>query len=317
MHDYKYGAIAWTALRDRTWNLKDFRSECLRPIALAFLTNLTRTSRFALMPAHLALLARNDQLWRDYIDTTLGRSINPESKKYSPREFSNQEVELIRPLLEKYSGLPDSESKELIQNVGIAFVEDNLKRDNDMRESMTAVLSTIVLESWTAFEMLASDLWVAAINKGPRELASRVMMSKRWLKSDDQLTPEKVYHLEHDPRTQLGSFLLEIGRVSFSKLNYILRYYSDAFGKDVEEVFEEVEGGYIFALSAFRNALIHNAGKTDKHFVNRIARFSEFRSIVPNEVLMLDGEVVRKLHNSAIVLGWKLIGFVDDVLTPR
>ena len=76
------------------------------------------------------------------------------------------------------------------------------------------------------------------------------------------------------------------------------------------------EGGYITALAAFRNTLIHNGGKADKKFVKQVQSFAEFRSIKPKEVLVLDGEVVRKLHNSAIVLGWKVIEFVDDVLTP-
>jgi hypothetical protein len=76
------------------------------------------------------------------------------------------------------------------------------------------------------------------------------------------------------------------------------------------------EGGYITALAAFRNTLIHNAGKADKRFIKQVQSFAEFRSIKPKDVLVLDGEVVRKLHNSAIVLGWKLIQLVDDVLTP-
>src|SRR5712692_3449445 len=100
MHDFKYSAVAWTPLRDRRWDLKDFRSEFLRPVALAFLTNLTRTAKFALMPAHLALLAQRSQLWTDYIDQRLGRSIDPESKEYSPA-ITQEEIDLARPLVEK------------------------------------------------------------------------------------------------------------------------------------------------------------------------------------------------------------------------
>src|SRR5205809_8125374 len=116
MRDFKYKAIAWTLLRDRGWNLNEFASECLRPVAAAFLANLTRTARFALMPAQLAVLARNNQLWLDYIDATFGRSISPEAK-YSPRSFSEEEIQLIRPVLEKC--LTASGVKELSDDVGI------------------------------------------------------------------------------------------------------------------------------------------------------------------------------------------------------
>lgn len=315
MDDFKYRAIAWTPLRNRGWNVKDFRSEFLRPVALAFLTNLTRTSRFALMPAHLALLAQRSQLWTDYIDQKLGRSIDPESKEYSPA-ISQEEIELAGPLIERAQSLSDAEARELIDNLGIKYIEYSLRIDRDMQESMAAVLSMIILASWTAFESVASDLWVAAVDQGPKDIRNRVMLSKNWLTPDEQITPERIHEIEYDAGRQIGSFLREVGKVSFQKLEYIRRFYSAAFGKEVNQLFEKIEGGYIFALSGFRNALVHNAGKADKRFVKAVARFEEFRSIKPKDTLVLDGEIVRKLHNSAIVLGWKLVEFVDNVLTP-
>jgi hypothetical protein len=93
-------------------------------------------------------------------------------------------------------------------------------------------------------------------------------------------------------------------------------FYSEAFGKDVKPLFDDVANGYIFALSAYRNALTHNAGRADKHFVKRVERFPELRAIAPNDRLLLDGELVKKLRRAAIFLGTKLTLFVDDILTP-
>jgi hypothetical protein len=315
MHDFKYRAIAWTPVGDRRWDLRDFRSECLHRIAVAFLTNLQRTSSFALMPAHLAWLARLDQLWTDYIDIMLGRSINPESKNYSPR-ISYEEAQVIRPFLEKFCTLSESDAKGLINNVGIAFVEHNLESDEDMRESMMAVLSTIVLESWTAFESVVSDLWVVGVDKAPKDVRLRIANSTRLLKPDDNIGAKELLDVEFDPSSNYGSSLRELGRVSFQKLDYIKRFYSIAFDHDFGKMFSEVENGYINALAAFRNALIHNAGKADKKFVKNVQSFEEFRTVKPKDTLLLDGEIVRKLHNSAIVLGWELIKFVDNVITP-
>ena len=98
------------------------------------------------MPAHLALLAQRSQLWTDYISQKLGRVINPESKEYST-DVSQEEAELARPLVEKARSQSDSELRELIDNMGIKYIEYSLTIDKDMRESMMAVLAAIVLES--------------------------------------------------------------------------------------------------------------------------------------------------------------------------
>ncbi len=58
------------------------------------------------------------------------------------------------------------------------------------------------------------------------------------------------------------------------------------------------------------------AGRADKYFTKRVERFPELRGIALNDQLLLEGELVTKLHHSAVGLGRKLIGFVDDVITP-
>jgi hypothetical protein len=163
---------------------------------------------------------------------------------------------------------------------------------------------------------MAADLWCVGVDNGPKELASRVMLSKELLRGDDQITPKTAHTIEHDVRTEPGSWLREVGRVSFQKIEYIRTYYAVAFENYVRKMFDEIGGGYIFALSAYRNALIHNAGKADKKFVKNVERFPELRSIRRDSILMLDGELVRKMRNAAIELGTSLILFVDSVLTP-
>jgi hypothetical protein len=198
--------------------------------------------------------------------------------------------------------------------LGIRYIETMLE-SRAMQWSVDAVFSAVVLESWTAFECLAGDVWVAAVDNGPKEVASRVALSKHLQKPDDQITWETVLQLEYDPRKTYGSWLREVGKVSFSKLDYIRLFYTEAFGKETQRFFDEVEGGYIFALSAYRNALTHNAGRADKHFIKRVERFPELRSIVLNDQLLLEGELVTKLHHSAVGLGRKLVEFVDSVIS--
>jgi hypothetical protein len=318
MHDYKYRALAKAPLPAWGWELNDFRTKCLRPIAEAFQWNLIRSSTFALLPSWIALEALREQLWLDYAATKSGHSINPDLFEFRLQASSQVAADEFNRLVETYRKLPDEQHRELLDSIGISYIEYRLKI-RDQRAVPTAIealLATVIIDSWAAFENLVSDLWVTAVDKGPSEVASRVSLSKQLQKPDDHITPATVHKLEHDPRTQLGSWLRETGRVSFQKLDYIRVYYGEAFGKDVRTLFDEVEGGYIVALAAFRNALIHNAGKADAQFVNQVARFPEFRSINVKDAIVLDGEIVKRLRNAGMYLGQKLIQFVDKVLTP-
>jgi len=65
-----------------------------------------------------------------------------------------------------------------------------------------------------------------------------------------------------------------------------------------------------------RNVLIHNAGKADSTFVKHAQRFPELKQYNPNDELLLDGETVKKLRDSATLPSGRLIQFIDDVLTP-
>jgi hypothetical protein len=63
--------------------------------------------------------------------------------------------------------------------------------------------------------------------------------------------------------------------VTLQKLKDIQFWYGKAFGKNASKLFDEVADGYIFAVSALRNVLIHNAGKADSTFVKHAQRFPE------------------------------------------
>src|SRR6266446_6099275 len=99
MHDLKYGILAMWALQNWGQVLKNVRSEVLNPVAGPFLANLDRTSIFCFMPAHLAQLARRDQLWTDYTTQQKGGSINPDSREY-PHGLSAEDIKIIQPFLD-------------------------------------------------------------------------------------------------------------------------------------------------------------------------------------------------------------------------
>lgn len=298
--------------------MKDFRTDYLRPIAEAFQWNLLRLSTYTTFPAWIALEALREQLWLDHANVNAGIPLNPDLFKFRSEGAAPKAAEEFNRLVEEYRHMSGIKLMDLLYGIGVSYIEHRLqvRGQQSAKLGIEALFSTVIIDSWTAFENLASDLWVVAVDKGPKEIASRAFLSKQLRTPEDQITPKTIHKLEHDLKEQPGSWLREVGKVSFQRLDDIKLFYAEVFGKDVKKLFDEVDGGYIVALSAFRNALIHNAGKADKKFLERVARFPEFRNIPTKEEFLLDGEVVARLRNAAINLGQKLIQFVDNQLTP-
>lgn len=321
MHDFKYRNLLFekSFLEGFVLDLSLPKSKALEPVTDAFFVNFKRIAAHTISPARIAWKVRRDQLLIDHamfkatgkLESTLEQfpsEGDPEWEKYD-KEFTEGAREFLA------ETTPDQNNK-LIFKYGVQYIEFLLEESKHMQDSMEALLSFIILGSWTAFESLAADLWVVAVDTGPKEIRLRLASSNKLLKSDENIDVKKLLTLEYDPSRNFGSSLRELGRVSFQKLEYIKRFYSIAFDRDFNKLFTDIEGGYIFALSAFRNALTHNAGKADANFVKQVAAFEEFRKIKPGDPLLLDGEIVRKLQNASLTLGTDLVQFVDDILSP-
>jgi hypothetical protein len=90
--------------------------------------------------------------------------------------------------------------------------------------------------------------------------------------------------------------------------------YVAAFGGAAKDAFRQIEGGYIRVLNAFRNVLAHKRGCADLKFLEEIQSFSEFNHIKEHELILLDGQAVKKMRDSAMKLGQKLIQIADTAL---
>jgi hypothetical protein len=173
----------------------------------------------------------------------------------------------------------------------------------------------VILSAWTAFECLASDLWVAGVDQGTMEIRNRVA-DHTW-KASEAIPTQGAHTWQFDSRTHYGSWLRERGKVSFLKLEYIKSNYKIAFGDDCKNLFDTVTDGYIYALSAVRNVLTHNSGIADKQFLQMAQRFTELKEITKGQLVLLDGDLVRKLSFASLELGHALIKHVDGLLSVR
>jgi len=176
--------------------------------------------------AEIGFRVRRDQLCIDYSIFKKHGLIPEPLSKFKPSPQCKAEFETQ---LNKFVNLKQEQRSELLNDWGAGYVKAMLETEPGMEVSMNALLSSTVIESWTAFETLASDLWVKAVDIGPAPLRTRLLAAHKgqWLTPDDNIGVAALGEI--DPQRKFGSSLREIGRVSFQRLEYIKRFYHIAF----------------------------------------------------------------------------------------
>ena len=318
IRDFKYrqllfGKIEWEEVLSRIAAVK---SDCLKECADAFALNLSRTGAFGAMPVQIAHMVRRDQIFFDNAIFKITGKGDIKLSDFSGEPSFEVKAEANRQMVE-YRSKPEIERTALAFTMGINYVETLIAAHPTMRDAADAIFASIVSNSWTAFESLASDLWVAGVDNGPQEISGRLALSNQLQKGEENITHKTLHSVESDFRTQHGSWLREVGKVSFQRLDHIKLYYGIAFEDRCRNLFDDTAGGYIVALAAIRNALTHKSGIADKKFVKDAQRFTELNAIKVGEPILLDGEFVQKLRIAAAELGAELIAHVDKLITPQ
>ncbi len=271
-------------------------SECIT----AFHMNLARTCQFQIMPVEMTYQGTRNAV---FTWNSLGTILNKRSftlDEMAALELTPElEAEFARQISED-SKTSHEEQVRLRLRFGTALIEGMLNENLPApMAAIDALFASIVVQSWTAFECLVGDLWVLAIDHGP----------KKWI---EQLVQSKQINKKEMPGPRWGSHLRAKRKVTFQTLPNIRRLYEAAFGELLAMEFNNVAGGHIVALSAIRNVLTHRAGLTDSTFLEQVAHFPEFSRYKVSEPVLLDGECVKRLRQASLELGLALISFVDD-----
>src|ERR1700736_6064101 len=122
--------------------------------------NSIRTSTFALMPAWIALEATREQLWFDHATVKGGGTIDPDLIAHASKGYDEKTAAEFDRLVKDYRKIPKEVMRTLITEIGIEWIERRAYNSQSVAVSINALFSTVILESWTAFECLVSDLWV-------------------------------------------------------------------------------------------------------------------------------------------------------------
>jgi hypothetical protein len=186
--------------------------------------------------------------------------------------------------------------------------------------ALEGLLSSMILGAWTAFETFAGDLWEAALNARPEELAK--LSGRRGHRSDsggEQATKDidlnRLAQNKFDVSKTMGTLLRE--RFNFQILEGIRDAYECAFGQYCENARKALFDDSLRHLSAVRNLLVHKAGKIDHKFKDDTKTSPHFADSKPDEQIKIDGTVVADLVSRAVIQSIAMLMSVDKFVGAK
>jgi hypothetical protein len=269
----------------------------LKPIAEGFFENIQRVESLIAMPLMMFSMLEVDAQFHQrstsmVFDLIRGKkpdSSDLERLDYYPKH-DPELVERTRKREEKVLAIP---------GVG-----------EPLQRAIQVLYSASVSGSWTAFECLAADLWVDALNSEALLLAQRAISSIETQEpgeiSAKQIPVGLAARHGFDLRNCLGTILRT--KFDFTSVSGIRKAYQVFAPIDdfVEKVFATPR---LAELEATRHVIVHKAGKIDTEYCRRT------KSTLPiGSVLTFDRDQSQLFCNVSVIAGTGLLAFVNDWL---
>jgi hypothetical protein len=127
-----------------------------------------------------------------------------------------------------------------------------------------AWLAAQMSATWTAFEAMAGDLWEAALNCRPEELAK--LAGKKHDAESKMISLDYIQKYKFDLSKHMGTIFAS--KYKFDSLQGIRGAYKDAFGSYIDNIIDDTA---LDALSVVRNNLVHSGGLIDDKYRRRAA----------------------------------------------
>ena len=285
-------------------------------VAESLRTNMQRLSGFSRLPVAIFNYAR--RYHHLFVQTALreigdiNESTDPAKQERLHDAFDRALEDWIiggHPVAARFPGVL------MIRDVAGVAAFPELLPDN----AIEAFCGSVVIQSWTAFENLAEDLWVAAINSHPSKLANLAGNPRGKYRQQNRAAPSEKYQqpgktvplseLEfhgYDLRKRMGDVLRNSRKVVFRSLADIREAYHRAFSEQAADVDNVLDDPGLQYASAVRNVLIHKAGRVDDEYREQTAGLTGIARVAVGEKLPLTGEVAEKLADDTIDCAFRL-----------
>jgi hypothetical protein len=188
---------------------------------------------------------------------------------------------------------------------------------------LQAIMASIIVGAWTAFEVLAEDLWVAALNSRPRlgliALDAEIRYSdneREQEKKKEVIAPLPVWKAL-DPKfkinKRMGELLCDYGR-DFAKRGEAQKSFRKVFPKERASIDAIFDSKNLRWVAATRNAIVHNGGLADGEFKKGVRDHPRLKYVADDAPIPMDGATTYELCVAAIKSGMNLLDFVNSWL---
>ncbi len=302
------------------------RTEPLRPIKDAFLANQTRVLALASLPLHLALVATEYGSASAQAEYKVIGKFNAPEHELAPhsQRIAATKLDLMRATAQLPNRI-ETKQAEMEKMLDVFF--DFLRPTGDI--GVSAVFNSMVVQAWTAFEVLAGDLWEASLNFHPWGLAELTGNPTLWAirpprsplfnePQQDQKTEQigKQVRIEflqkygYNLQGRMGTVLREKLRLAY--LPKIRSAYARAFKVDFDVIKAAIMDSCFDTLSAVRNVIVHKSGEADSEFIAATSTDAMFAGLQEGKSLVLNGTMVQSIIKSSFAKSLELILAVDQ-----
>lgn len=178
-------------------------------------------------------------------------------------------------------------------------------------EAFNSVMLNQVVAAWTAYEILATDLWVEAVNHRPKTLGKNAWIGTKRNGQEANAVkgfPIEILHrYDFDLSSNMGTMMKSERFYSFNKLDDISNAYRDAFRvvknngnsgtfQAISDLFASNDD--LSVLESYRHVIVHRGARADAQFVERMTSRNR-PAPKENEYMLLNGEIVSQLTKAA------------------
>jgi hypothetical protein len=198
--------------------------------------------------------------------------------------------------------------------VRFGFEVLNSMLSSHLSHGADAWMSAQITGIWTAFEALAEEIWIAAVNAHPSGLAE-LNSGKKPTGESKKIDLFLLQKHGYDLSPHMGTVLSQ--RYSFDRLEDIRRAYQEAHFEGDQTIDGTISDRSLDALSLTRHVIVHNGGIIDDAFLKRKSDLPA--AILGNvgDPLPLTGRIVADLITPVLTLGWNLISAIDEWLVAH
>ena len=250
------------------------RNPAIQEIAAAFEYNCERAAAPIAMIS--VLIHGTAEICQGYI--TIGKS-DSDPQTEDDKKFV---VSLLQKIGDLSSANPGEHLRVVTERVTKYWPD--LMQSNVIAMGVENLISSSILNLWTAFEAGMTDLWVTAVNQKPDPLGLHALQKQKKVDleldgSDSRATDGAKNHIEKAIKLRMmpnaGDQIRISRHFNFNRLGGIRIAYKSTFRKGANGLFNDSNKiSPLIALEGVRNVLIHNAGKADDQYQARLRRNS-------------------------------------------